>query len=189
MTGSHPMWSDSALWRDSQVRLGRAAPRDQPPKAVALITCCCWFCCRYTLYAHAPLALSGGEIAMELAYYTLQFHVYTAKVVHGARAYNVELINDELIEVVEIIPTELRHQLSKSNLKRAADWRYLRIHVARPRASKTRKVPPLPPPRCRYATAFHLACAWHRASRRTRRGIARPEIAERKSTTTARVSA
>ena len=108
-----------------------------------------------------------------------------AKVVHGTRVYNVELINDELIEVVEIIPTELRHQLSKSNLKRQIGDIYEYTSLAY-RASKTRKVPPLPPPRCRYATAFHLACAWHRASRRTRRGIARPEIAERKSTTTAR---
>ena len=89
---------------------------------------------------------------------------------------------------VEIIPTELRHQLSKSNLKRQIGDIYKYTSLAY-RASKTRKVPPLPPPRCRYATAFHLACAWHRASRRTRRGIARPEIAERKSTTTARVSA
>ena len=83
---------------------------------------------------------------------TLCNFMYTAKVVHGTRAYNVELI----------IPTELRHQLSKSNLKRQIGDIYEYTSLAY-RASKTRKVPPLPPPRCRYATAFHLACAWHRA--------------------------
>ena len=87
---------------------------------------------------------------------------------------------------VEIIPTELRHQLSKSNLKRQIGdiYEYTSLAHARARRAKYR--------RCRLraaATAFRLACAWHRASRRTRRGIARPEIAERKSTTTARVSA
>ena len=66
-----------------------------------------------------------------------------AKVVHGTRVYNVELINDELIEVVEIIPTELRHQLSKSNLKRQIGDIYEYTSLAY-RASKTRKVPPLP---------------------------------------------
>ena len=97
--------------------------------------------------------------------------MYTAKVVHGTRAYNVELINDELIEVVEIIPTELRHQLSKSNLKRQIGDIYEYTSLAY-RASKMRKVPPLPPPRCRYgfppgvrmAPGFPPNTTWYRSA-------------------------
>ena len=102
-----------------------------------------------------------------------------AKVVHGTQAYN-----DELIEAWRssqrscVISCPSR----TSSVRQIGDiYEYTSLAY---RASKTRKVPPLPPPRCRAAaTAFRLACAWHRASRRTRRGTARPEIAESKSAT------
>ena len=89
-----------------------------------------------------------------------------AKVVHGTQAYH-----NELIEVVEIIPTELRHQLSKSNLKRQIGDVYEYTSLAY-RASKTRKVPPLPPPRCRYgfppgvrmAPGFPPNTTWYRSA-------------------------
>ena len=80
-----------------------------------------------------------------------------AQVVHGTRAYNVELINDELIEVVEIIPTELRHQLSKSNLKRQIGdiYEYTSLAHARARRAKYR--------RCRLRAAATLRLSTWRA--------------------------
>ena len=108
---------------------------------------------------------------MELAYYTLQFHVHCEG---GARHSGLQRrIDQRRIDRSrgEIIPTELRHQLSKSNLKRQIGDIYEYTSLAY-RASKTRKVPPLPPPRCRYgfppgvrmAPGFPPNTTWYRSA-------------------------